>query len=276
MKLNNKNEAKIVESKFQSIRIKLFATLCAVIAIIMAFLILMNSVVLETYYIHSKQTVLLTAYEAINTFFNRKTNSNDIDFDIELERLSSSNDIDILITTDTSVYASSKDFLYSVVDIEHNKKDEIDKNILHKGENVEIRRTVDKETDLSFILLSGTLDNGYKLYIRAGIAPIQASAKIANRFLMLIGFIAIFISIILVSVISRKFTSPIEELNKITKKISKLDFSSKYRIKDTGDEIDDLRKKYKYHVRNTRKNNKPAQKFKHRTRKRHRRKIENR
>lgn len=256
MKSNNKNEAKIVESKFQSIRIKLFATLCAVIAIIMAFLILMNSVVLETYYIHSKQTVLLTAYEAINAYYNGTSNSSNID--IELERLSSSNDIDILITTGTSVYASSKDFLYSLVDIEYNKNNGTDENILHKGKNVEIRRTVDKETGLSFILLSGTLDNEYKLYIRAGIAPIQASAKIANRFLMLIGFIAIFISIILVSVISKKFTSPIEELNKITKKISKLDFSSKYRIKDTGDEIDDLRKKYKYHVRNTRKNNKTA------------------
>lgn len=256
MKSNNKNEPKIVGSKFQSVRIKLFATLCAVVAIIMSFLILMNTVVLETYYIHSKQTVLLATYEAINSFYSGKTNNSNIN--IELERIASSNDIDILIGGDTNIYASSKDFLYSLADTEYNKKNGVDTNILHKGENVEIRRTIDKETGLSFILLSGTLDNGYKLYIRAGIAPIQESARIANKFLMTIGCIALLISIMLVSVISRKFTSPIEELNKITKKISKLDFSSKYRIKDTGDEIDDLRKKYKHYVRNTRKNNKSA------------------
>lgn len=137
MKSNNKNEPKIVGSKFQSVRVKLFATLCAVVAIIMSFLILMNTVVLETYYIHSKQTVLLATYEAVNSFYNGKTIHNNID--IELERIASSNDIDILIGADTSIYASSKDFLYSLVDAEYNKKNGVDENILHKGKNVEIR-----------------------------------------------------------------------------------------------------------------------------------------
>ena len=44
MKLNYKNIITNVKSKFQSIRIKLFATLCASVAIIIAFLILVNSI----------------------------------------------------------------------------------------------------------------------------------------------------------------------------------------------------------------------------------------
>ena len=59
---------------------------------------------------------------------------------------------------------------------------------------------------------------------------------------MLIGCFTIVISGILVSLVSRKFTSPIEELNKITKKISKLDFSHKYRVNDSDDEINNLGK----------------------------------
>lgn len=271
MKLSNKNEPKIGAKKSQSIRIKLFAMLCASISIIIAFLILMNSVVLETYYIYSKQNVLLAAYDAINAFYNGTNNSSNIE--IELEKLSFSNDFDILIKTDTSIYASSKDFISTLVEKENSNKKRINENILYSDGNVEIRRTIDKKTDLSFILLTATLDNEYQLYIRAGVASIQESAKIANRFLMLVGLIAIMISILLSSAISRKFTSPIQELNKITKKISELDFSKKYQANDSGDEIDDLRKKYKYHVRNTRKNNKTTKKLKHRTRKRHRRKI---
>ena len=45
----------------------------------------------------------------------------------------------------------------------------------------------------------------------------------------------------IVLVISKKFTYPIEELNEITSKISKLDFSHKYRIREEEDEINNLR-----------------------------------
>ena len=112
-------------------------------------------------------------------------------------------------------------------------------------ENVVIKKMMDKQTDLSFILLSATLDNGYQLYIRVAIASIQESAKIANKFLMLMGFFTMLISGIIVLVISRRFTSPIEELTKITTKINELDFSHKYQTTESEDEINNLRKKYK-------------------------------
>lgn len=257
MKLNSKKIITNIKSKFQSVRIKLFASLCATIAIIILFLILINSVILERYYVYSKEAVLLRAYEIINAYYNDSVNSKSIE--LELEKLSLSNDFDILIKTDTSIYASSRDFLASIAEESYNKKNGIDENLLYDNkDNVTIRRMVDKETELSFILLSAELDNGYQLYIRAAMASIQGSAKIANKVLMLIGFVTIIISGMLVSVISRKFTSPIEKLNKITSKISELDFSYKYEETDSEDEINNLRKKYKFNVRNSRKDNKKA------------------
>lgn len=202
-------------------------------------LILINGFVLEPYYIYSKQVMLQEAYSVINAYYNG-TISND-NIELELEKLSLSNDIDILIKTDKKIYASSRDFLSSLVNVEYNGRKGNHENILFYNEKVEIKKTVDNETELSFILLSASLDNGYELYIRVAIASIQESVKISNKFLMLMGFVTIIISGMAVLMISRKFTSPIEELNKITTRISELDFSYKYKENDSEDEINNLR-----------------------------------
>ncbi len=234
MKSSNKTK-----NKFDTIRIKLFATLCITIAIIITFLILINKIVLETYYIYSKEAELLSAYRAINAYYSGEISNTDIE--IELEKLALSNNFDILIKTGNNIYVSSRDFLSSLTD-EFDEEGRVNESLLWKDENVKIKRTIDKKTGLSFILLSAKLDNGYSLYIRVAIASIQESVNIANRFLMLIGFITMIISGILVSLISKKFTSPIEELNKITKKISELDFSHKYKVNNSDDEINNLGK----------------------------------
>lgn len=228
-----------IKERFKSIRIKLFMTLCITITVIIVFLILINSIVLETYYIYSKQTMLLTAYEIINDYYNGKLKG--INIELDLERMSVSNDFDILVKTDNSIYTTSKDFISSLTDEGYNKRKVIDENILYTKDNVEIKRTIDKNTELSFILLSADLDNGYQLYIRVAVASIQESVKIANKFLMLMGFVTIIVSGMIVLVISRKFTSPIEELNEITTRISELDFSHKYEVGETEDEINNLR-----------------------------------
>jgi len=239
LKSNNEEPKKKFIEKLDTIRIKLFFTLCVTITVIIIFLIAVNSIVLETYYIHSKQSELMSVYNIINEYYNGTNRNKNID--IELEKLALSNSFDILLKTDNSLYASSRDFISSLTD-ELDSSNKVNGNILYNSDKVIIKRTIDKKTGLSFILLSGELDNGYELYIRVAIISIQESVKIANRFLMLIGCFTIIISGILVSIISRKFTFPIEELNKITKKISKLDFSHKYRVNDSEDEINNLGK----------------------------------
>ncbi|MCI9015885.1 MAG: GHKL domain-containing protein [Clostridia bacterium] len=73
-------------------------------------------------------------------------------------------------------------------------------------------------------------------------ASIHESVKISNNFLYLIGGFTIIVGGIVVSIISRRFTTPILELNNIAKKMSKLDFSHKYNITDIDDEINNLGK----------------------------------
>lgn len=231
------------KNKFKSIRVKLFLTLCVVVVIIIAFLILTNNFVLETFYLYSKQKNLVILYNKINDYYtNQNTN---IDIELELERAAINNNFDILIKTDKNIniYSTNKDFLSTINEI--NTMSSIipqENDILLKNEKMMTKRVEDSQTGLTFILFSATLDNGYILYIRMPIASVQESVKISNKFLYLIGGFTIIVGGIVVSVISKKFTMPILELNSIAKKMSKLDFSHKYRTTDADDEINNLGK----------------------------------
>lgn len=62
-----------------------------------------------------------------------------------------------------------------------------------------------------------------------------------SKLLLIIGFIAILISALISSIVSRRFTKPIVELNEIAKRMSKLDFTCKYIIdEENEDEINAL------------------------------------
>ncbi len=115
-------------------------------------------------------------------------------------------------------------------------------SLLYKNNKITIRKVEDSGNGLTFILLNATLDNGYILYIRMPIASIHESVKISNKFLYLIGGLTIIIGGIVGSIISRKFTRPILELNDIANKMAKLDFSQKYRTNDEDDELNNLGK----------------------------------
>ena len=78
---------------------------------------------------------------------------------------------------------------------------------------------------MNFIILTAVLDNSYKLYIRMPVAAIEESVKISNEFLSIIAVFVIIIGGIVLSIVSKRFSEPIIELNDITKKMSNLNFS---------------------------------------------------
>ena len=234
-----------IKDKFKSVRIRLFFTLCIVTAIIILFLIIINNVVLESFYLYSKIQSVQLAYSRINELYN----DDNIDIQTledEINKISIKNDFDILISNNNSsyLYSSEKD-LYSAInkinEMIYNKNIDIARVIIAK-QNVKIMKIIDQRNSINYIFLTATLDNGYLLYVRIPIASIQESVRISNNLLILIGGFTILIAGIFASFISRKFTEPILELNDIAKNMSKLDFSKKYKEKDTDDEINNLGK----------------------------------
>lgn len=231
-----------IPKTLKSIRMKLFITLTVVVVIIVFLLILINSVVLETYYLYSKVNTLLNVYSNVNTYYNELPEN--VDVELELEKIAVSNNFDIILKTndDISIYSSNKNFLDTLGQINSLSKDTNNKNMIYSKENVQIKTVQDSKTASKIVLLTANLDNGYKLYIRLSIASIQDSVKISNNFLFLIGSVTIIIGGIVVSIISNKYTKPILELNNIARRMANLDFSKKYVGTGADDEINNLGK----------------------------------
>ncbi len=229
------------KNHFRSVRFKLFFTMCIVIAIIVLCLVAINSIVLESFYLYSKTNTVRDVYNKINNYYNSNYSSSNIEQ--ELRRIAFNNNFDIFIKTDQNIIAFSTDRdLYSIINIisEVDKKE--DKLLIYSDARMSIQRIADKENNITYILLNGLLDNGYELYISIPAMPIEESVQISNQALIIIGIIILLISAFISSFVSKKFTAPIVQLNDITNKMAKLDFSQKYRLVDTDDEINELGK----------------------------------
>ena len=227
---------------FSSVKIKLFVTLSLTILLILLFLIIVNNFALGNFYLYSKENTLKAVYETINNYYNSPKQNNDIE--TELEKLSIKNNFDILIKDNNgiNVYTTNKNFssvIGSINDILDNFNTSISREI-ESNEKFSIKKQRDLKNGITYIMLSGNLDNGYFLYIRIPINSIQESVKISNNFLLLMAGFAILIAAIMILIVSRKFTDPILELNDIAKKMANLDFTQKYKVTEANDEINNL------------------------------------
>ena len=230
-----------MKKNFKSVRFKLFFTMCIVIAVIVLCLIAVNNIVLESFYLYSKTKTVIDVYDKMNEYYNM--GGNDKNIEEELKRIAYNNNFDIYIeTTDNIIVFSTDRDLYSTIDMIANSKRYQDNDVIYTNDKVKVTRVNDKYNNISYILLSGRLDNGYNLYINIPTVPIEESVQISNQALIIIGIIILIISGFISSYISKKFTTPILQLNDITNKMARLDFSKKYRIVDTDDEINELGK----------------------------------
>ena len=235
---------KLNKEAFSSVKVKLFITLSLTTLIIIIFLIIMNSFALENFYLYNKKKTLKEVYETINNYYHDPDQDGDIK--AKLEKISVKNNFDILVKDNNgiNVYTTNKNFS-SVIGTINDMVDRFNMSSnqeLEKNDKFSIKKQKDLRNGLSYIMLSGELDNGYYLYIRIPVTSIQDSVSISNNFLLLIAGFTILISAIILSIISKKFTEPILELNYIAKKMSNLDFSYKYKVTNAKDEINDLGK----------------------------------
>ncbi len=237
MKLNS------IKYKTKSIRIRLFLILSITVLTIIVALILMNNIILKSFFLYSKEQTLLDVYNQINEFYKNPEDSEKMKND--LQKIAVNNNFDILIQKENyiNVYTSNREFGLSNIEInkileESNKENEV----LYNKENVNIKKVADSKNNMKYILLSARLDNGYYLYIKLPLQFIYDSVKISNTFLYLIGGATVIISGIVTMFIARRFTEPILELNDIAKRMAKLDFSKRYQENGAEDEINNLGK----------------------------------
>ena len=221
-----------IKDKRKSIQFKLFFTLCISIILIISLIVIVNNVLLETFYKFTKIETAKSISNRINEYYNTTLQ---FGFENELRDIEIKNNIQILIQNQNKevIYTGNKDILNLI-----SRSIVREGNLIYKKDNTEVRQNSIND----HLLLISTLDNGYTVYIRIPITPIKESVNISNRTLIIIAVIMFAISAIFSSLYSKQFTKPIVELNNITKKMAKLDFSEKYKITNANDEINTLGK----------------------------------
>ena len=232
---------KKINKKYSSIRFKLFASLAVSVVVIILFLIILNNIVLESFYLYTKQGALVDIFDEINKAYN--TNQSEKVITNILSNYAARSNYDIILETQDGInlYTSNENFIQTINEMNALRSDS-NRNIIYANKDVNIKKVKDPSDNITYILLSGTLDNNYNLYIRMPISSIQESVKISNTFLYLIGGITLVIAAILITFISKRFTETIQELNDIAEKMARLDFSKKFHPKDVDDEINTLGK----------------------------------
>ncbi len=225
-----------------SIRYKLFFTLAIAVIMIIAFLILLNNIVLESFYLYSKQGALKKIYDEVNMEYNTVQSEKTIQNTLSNYALKGGYDILLETQDGINLYTSNENFIETMNSINGLNEQSNRNNVIYANKDLNIKKVKDQSSNITYILLSGKLDNNYNLYIRMPISTIQESVKISNNFLYLIGGVTLIIAAILITFISKRFTEPIQELNEIAEKMAKLDFSKKFHPKEVNDEINMLGK----------------------------------
>lgn len=228
-----------INKKYNSIRFKLFITLAISVVIIILFLIVLNNIVLESFYLYTKQGALVDIFDEVNKAYN--TNQSEKVITNVLSNYAAKSNYDIILETQDGInlYTSNENFIQTINEM-NALRSNTNRNIIYANKNVNIKKVKDPSDNITYILLSGSLDNNYNLYIRMPISSMQESVKISNTFLYLIGGITLIIAAILITFISKRFTESIQELNEIAEKMARLDFSKKFHPKDVDDEINAL------------------------------------
>jgi len=225
----------------RSIRIKLFIGVIGLIIFFVLFSWVLNTNYLVSYYEDKKKNILVEAYNLID-----RTYKGDPDeISLELEKLDRTSGLSIvIISRDYSMIYDSR-VSRLIMERDLRRRIYIDMPLvipkimdIPRGKYI-IETARDPRLNTNFLNLFSVLNNGDILIISTPLAAIKESADIANDFFLITGILTIVIGSIVVYILSRKFTSPILELNDIAQRMSKLDFSKKYNVR-SKDEIGEL------------------------------------
>lgn len=200
---------------------------------ILACLIL-NTTLLEKYYINRKANALERAYGSIN----EASRDGDImteQYDIELQKICGKYNLNVVVAdSDTkTIKASMNEPQLLVKQLLNNIISGVDgEDVIRKTDTYEMQIVLDYRTNTEYMEMWGLLDNGYLFMLRSPLEGIHESVSISNHFLTYVGLGTIVISSILVLWFSERITRPILQLAEISERVKHLDFEAKYEGND--------------------------------------------
>ena len=220
----------------KSVRRQMVVVFVGLITFILLLIFIVNSSFLEQYYMVHKQGDLTTIFTMLDKVTENPDNLDDRMID-KFRRLSEKGNIYIMIVSPDShiIYSTigdtyesqAKEIYYKAMSYVFDKED-------HFGKSMEITdkyivyEAQDKTSRLEYVELVGNFEDGSVVVLRTPVESIRESADLANKFLVYIGIIAIFLGGLLVWFFSNKIAKPIKELAALSQKMADLDFEARY------------------------------------------------
>ena len=228
--------------KKTSLTWQLIVTMIGIVAGTVVVCWFLNNTFLEKYYTYNKEKELLNGYRQVHeACISGDSGDNDISF----ERICADNNINMLITDHErnlvwTSYNNAQRFQMQLDNwIYGTDRNQI--QVLKTGEDYTLVRQTDERLDSEYLVLLGALKDGGYVYMRTALESIRESASITNQFFVMISIGAIFLSIILIVILSNSISKPIRSLSDISRKMTGLDFEAKYVPTKYGSyEIDEL------------------------------------
>ena len=106
--------------------------------------------------------------------------------------------------------------------------DKSETEVLKENDNYVIQKTQDFKDKVDYLEIWGAFNTGYYFMMRIPMGSIRDSVRTSNEFLGYFIVIGLAVSMILISWMSRKITTPLQELTELSKRMADLDFDAKY------------------------------------------------
>lgn len=198
-------------------------------SLILALLII-NICFLEPYYIRDKKLQFINMYQNLESVVNDR-GFQDENTAVGLVRLAEKNNISFVVEDmNGKRYSNVYDFdmLMNQLTGYLLNQAQKDAKVLERTEQYQISQSWDPWNKTDYIDMWGTLDDGSRFLMRSPLESIKESAEISNRFLIGIGSMLILVGAALVWYLSRRMTTPIQELTALSEKMANLDFDVSY------------------------------------------------
>ncbi len=210
--------------------------------------LVLNTMFLGPFYLWNKTKILSNSYYKIDAAAQAGSLGSE-EFDIEFERMCANNNLTIMIINadQTIVESSTSDtktmltyFMELLISFSESQP-----------EKFMIQKRHDGRMKSDYLAMWGVLSDGKLIIARSALESIHESSTMTNRFLFMIGGIAVIIGALFAGIVTRRITNPILKLTELSTRMAELDFEAKYvpgshrnEIDFLGEHIDEMRKEF--------------------------------
>ena len=239
-----------------SIRFRFTMVFAGMMALAIAAILAINSCLLEDFYMKEKVKALEEAYVRIDRvlteleaegkdmtegfytrddhtyWMSRETNEEEGGLPKILRQMSEESNTAVIMVNAAQgkaiLFAPQMDFMERQMQQyilgQNNRVEDVE-----RAENYMIQRRYDQRNKTYYLECWGFFsDNATAFLMSMPVAGIQDSVRLANQFLAYVGIAVLIVGSVVMMLLTRRMTSPILSLTKISEKMSRLDFEARY------------------------------------------------